>query len=240
MELCIELLADHADLIPTLAGWFYAQWGPLNPGSSLEGTLRTLRAHLNRDRLPLTLVALRGPELVGSASLRPADLVSRPDLSPWLASVYVERAHRRQGIGSQIVAAAEAKARELGIGRLYLFTYDQEHFYSGLGWSVLGPGEQRGHAVTVMHKRLEGLPVPPPAATPTGPAPSSAFPTSTRQAVEPGAPEPGRPGLHLPPQMPGRPSRHAYPLWAELARRHPQFGKSRLTRPAYSSYSGPK
>jgi hypothetical protein len=64
----IKYLADHPKLIPTLASWFYKEWGHLSAGSSAEAIAEALRTHLNRDSLPLALVAMSGTDVVGSAS----------------------------------------------------------------------------------------------------------------------------------------------------------------------------
>ena len=88
----------------------------------------------------------------GTASIYVHDMDTRPDLSPWLAAVYVAPAYRKQGIGSALVKAVESAAQQIQIARLYLFTPDQEHFYARLGWSVLERVEYRHQTVVVMDK----------------------------------------------------------------------------------------
>lgn len=151
----IEYLADHSESVPTLANWFFEQWGYLRPESTLEDFEASVRAHLNRDELPINFVALDGAKILGSASLRRQDMNTRTDLSPWLGSVYVAAEHRRRGIGAELVAAVEAKARELGFDTLYLWTPDKEHFYARLGWKVIDRTEYRHENAVVMQKRLE-------------------------------------------------------------------------------------
>ena len=74
--------------------------------------------------------------------------------TPWLASVYVEVEHRRQGIGSALVRRVAKEAAALDVKALYLFTPDQEHFYSTLGWTVLEHCTYRGYPQVVMVFRL--------------------------------------------------------------------------------------
>jgi N-acetylglutamate synthase-like GNAT family acetyltransferase len=74
----------------------------------------------------------------------------RLDLSPWLASVLVMRGYRRQGIGSALTERVVEEARVLGVHTLYLYTYDQEQFYSRRGWSVLDRIEYRGEPLVIM------------------------------------------------------------------------------------------
>jgi predicted N-acetyltransferase YhbS len=151
----IAYLADHPELIPVIAGWFQDQWGYMSPGSSVSDVEDSLRHHLHRDELPLALVALCGAEVTGSASLRPFDMKTRKDLSPWLSSVYVPLAQRGKGIGSKLVQAAEAEARRLDIITLHLYTPDKESFYARLGWSKIETTEYRQELVVIMRKRLD-------------------------------------------------------------------------------------
>jgi predicted N-acetyltransferase YhbS len=149
----IAYLADHTEFIPSLASWFYDEWGYLSLGGSIEDVEDSLRQHLHRDELPLALVAFSGTEVLGSASLRPYDMKTRKDLSPWLASVYVPLEHRGKGIGSKLVQAAEALAGRLGISVLYLYTL-RESFYARQGWSRLEQTKYGQEQVFIMRKRL--------------------------------------------------------------------------------------
>ena len=51
--------------------------------------------------------------------------------------MYVLPEHRGKGIATALCRVVEAKARDSGISRLYLFTLDQEPLYARLGWKVL-------------------------------------------------------------------------------------------------------
>lgn len=58
---------------------------------------------------------------------------TQPNLPLWLAIGYVSPQYRKLGIGAEMVKAVEGAAKKLQIGWLYLFTTDQEHFYTRLG-----------------------------------------------------------------------------------------------------------
>lgn len=160
MPVTTGLLADHPEHLPTVAGWLHREWGSRRPASSPERAAERLKSHLGRGRLPLMVLALDGPECVGCASVRAADLEGRADLTPWLASVYVPEARRRAGIGALLVRTAEAEAVRLGFATLYLFTSDRQGFYSALGWNAQERAVHAGEAVTVMCRRLGGEPPP--------------------------------------------------------------------------------
>jgi predicted N-acetyltransferase YhbS len=149
-----EPLAAHPEAIPRLAAWHHGEWGFLHPGETVAEVARELRGHLEPHRIPSTFVALVADEVVGSASLVAHDLAERPDLGPWLASLYVAPAHRRQGVGAALAARVAEEARRLGVATLYLFTFDREGYYARLGWRRLGPETCRGHPVVVMTRDL--------------------------------------------------------------------------------------
>ena len=114
-----------------------------------------MQTHLNRDRLPLTLVAVQGDQPLGTASLRQREMPIRPNLQPWLSAVYVRADRREEGIGSALMQAAEDLAWDLDISRLYLFTPEREAFYARLGWSRREVTHFRQEQVTIMEKVLE-------------------------------------------------------------------------------------
>ena len=150
----IEHLAAHPEAIARLAAWQHAEWGFLHPSGTLDEVAEELRGHLDPGRIPTTFVALLDGEVVGSASLLEHDLDSRPDLGPWLASLYVAPAHRRQGLGAALAERVVEEAARLGVPTLYLFTFDRAGYYARLGWRRLAPALCYGHPVRVMTREL--------------------------------------------------------------------------------------
>jgi predicted N-acetyltransferase YhbS len=104
-----------------------------------------LRAHLIQDQVPLTLVASSEGWPVGTATLLAHDVGTEqwPELSPWLAAVYVAPEYRHRGIGAALVNAIVDKATALGVGALYLSTVGREGFYARLGWQVVDRREDK-------------------------------------------------------------------------------------------------
>jgi GNAT superfamily N-acetyltransferase len=149
-------LADRSECIEQLAQWHFAQWGPINPTSTVERRIERLRGHLEPGRVPQTFVAVDGGRLLGSASLVAADLPSRSDLSPWLASVYVDPPFRNRGVGAALVKRVAQVSQSLAFPTLYLFTPDRVAFYANLGWQVVERDEWNGCPVTVMELKLNG------------------------------------------------------------------------------------
>ena len=149
----IDYLADHPSLVPALAQLHFEQWGHLRPDEPLESRTHRLEASCGRGGVPSVVVALEKGALAGSAMLITSDMDTRPDLTPWLAGVYVLAGHRGRGIGAALVTRVEAEAAALGVARLYLYTPDAMAFYARLGWAAEERCEYLGQAVTLMSKR---------------------------------------------------------------------------------------
>lgn len=133
------MLSDRPDLVPACARWEHQEWG--KPLDRAMADFAGARA----DGLPLTVVALDAQgEAVGMVSLWASDCALRPDITPWMASLYVAPAARGHGLGSLLFSHAQAQARRLGMATLHLMTQHSEAHYQRLGWEsfarIDGPG----------------------------------------------------------------------------------------------------
>ena len=135
----IDYLANHEHLISEVADLVYGQWFDLFSagGTSKEDLRAIFVCRAVTDRLPLTLVALEGSNLVGTGSIKLSEPGTKPGLSPWLAGMYVKPELRGSGVGTLLVRALESKAVELGIETLYLSVGAAPGFYQRLGWVEL-------------------------------------------------------------------------------------------------------
>lgn len=152
MDVEIEYLADRIDVLPTLAAWHHEQWGYLNPQNTISGRAKKLRRRSQKGKIPTTFVGFVRGQPIGSASLVENDLPTRPDLYPWLASVYVAPKWRRRGLGTQLVQRVILETGELGFGRLYLITPNQVAWYRSLGWSMIARFPHRNEQVALMER----------------------------------------------------------------------------------------
>ena len=139
----IEQLSQRPDLLPVIAGWVYNEWWRQVEGTSVDTVTDLLRANLVANRIPMTLVASVDHAPVGTATLLAHDAGTEewPQLSPWLAAVYVTPECRRRGVGASLVNAIVAHAASLGVSVLYLWTVERVQFYADLGWNMI---ETRG------------------------------------------------------------------------------------------------
>lgn len=150
LDVKIESIADHLDLVYTIALWHFREWGHADPTGSVKSWADGLRQKTNRGRIPTTFVALEGDELLGSVTLVDHDMDSRLDLSPWLAGLYVKPEKRGRGVGSALTNYAVQAAAQMGVKCLYLYTESARDLYLRLGWRSIGEDFYEGQIVTIM------------------------------------------------------------------------------------------
>lgn len=155
MNVEITYLKNHPEHVGLMAKWTFETWGHYNPTLSVEKAKIKIQSHLNDSKLPLTYVALIDNKPVGMCSLRENDGI-RPDLTPWLGSLFVAPFYRNQGIGEQLIEVIVKKSRDLGFLKLYLLAFDKTlpDWYMKLGWKQIGMDDVNGFAVNVMEKEL--------------------------------------------------------------------------------------
>jgi predicted N-acetyltransferase YhbS len=93
---------------------------------------------LGQGPIPTTLVAHEGERFLGTVSVIACDEESRPHYAPWVAALWVEPEHRRNGIGAALVERATEFAFSAGATQVYLLSRElRRAYYESLGWSVL-------------------------------------------------------------------------------------------------------
>src|SRR6185295_6967349 len=118
------------------------------PDASIEKAKERLMAHLNKDKMPMAMVALHNDCPVGMACLRETDGI-RPNITPWLGSLVVSLKFRGQQIGTTLIDAIKIKAKLLDHDILYLLAFDATipKWYTQLGWQYIGEDILLGHRV---------------------------------------------------------------------------------------------
>ena len=149
----IVALNDRPDLAPMVAEWLYAEFNHAH-GPSLEQRTDYLRSQTCPEQ---TFVLCDNEIPVATASLVVNDLPSRPDLTPWLASVLVRPEFRGRGYSAPLVRHVEAAAAPMA-STLWLYTWTAEPLYARLGWDVVGAERDtnRDIPVVLMKRDLTG------------------------------------------------------------------------------------
>jgi predicted N-acetyltransferase YhbS len=151
----LAYLRDRPEFFPLVANWIWDEWKHLVAQRSAQEFEAWMRAGRRGRGLPTTLVWIEDEQPVATVSLECDDMEIRPDLTPWLASLFVLPAHRGRGLGRALVRAAEAEAHALGVGELFLYTPEHEDFYTALGWERCEQCAYRTVPVTIMRRRLK-------------------------------------------------------------------------------------
>jgi predicted N-acetyltransferase YhbS len=127
----IDHLCRHPEHIPRVAAWIHgAFW--TRSGKGVETVVGLLHEADDPDRIPLSLLAFAGHEPAGTVQLIVCDSKARPDLTPWLAALYVDPTRRGKGIGASLVGRLVTEANRLGYTEVFLET-DIPEFYAPLG-----------------------------------------------------------------------------------------------------------
>lgn len=122
--------------IDIMTEWMYDWWGR-KENYSREAVERALAHSLNTDRLPRTYGMLLCGRLTGMYQFTYSDLFVRPDIYPWLANVYLDRAYRGRGLGRLLLGSVKQNARAAGLDELFLFTAHRG-LYEKFGWEFAG------------------------------------------------------------------------------------------------------
>jgi len=154
-DMDLVLLADREEAIPKVATWYFNEWGYLGKDSDSERVAEKLKHFLNRDKIPLMIVAVKDQEVIGAAQLKYREMDIYPEKEYWIGGVYVVAAHRDKGIGTQLVGKIIEIAQSLAVTKLHLQTERLDGgYYSRLGWVPVEQVNYHGLDVLVMENEI--------------------------------------------------------------------------------------
>ena len=144
---------DRPDLVEVTVRWRWEEW--MRGKEPFEDVLeRAQRATAMRLKIPQTFVLLVDNEPMGTASITAHDLEERPDLTPWLAGVFVVPDARGRGYAALLIAAVEEEARKTAISALWLYTNTAERIYARAGWQTVETVLHDNKPFALMHRDL--------------------------------------------------------------------------------------
>jgi GNAT superfamily N-acetyltransferase len=149
----IHYLADRPEYAPVCAAWAFGQWGCQTEGKTIETSVQGFSKCAQKNALPLALIALEGKKPAGHIVLCEADCDERPDLTPWMASVFVHPFHRGKGLSLQLIRRAENEAKRLGIQTLYLVTENAKGLYEKCGWKEFDKVQSKFGGISSLMKK---------------------------------------------------------------------------------------
>jgi N-acetylglutamate synthase-like GNAT family acetyltransferase len=137
MDIEVVELSQRPDLIDRAIDYIWKCWGNENNSSFYKDCISN---SLNeKNSLPKFYLVIHNCEIVASYALLINDIISRQDLFPWFACLYVNHEHRAKGIAGQLLKHGLGEARKKGYDALYLST-DLERFYERYGWTYFADG----------------------------------------------------------------------------------------------------
>lgn len=124
---------QHAEQVTE---WLWREFGDSLPRAFFESIIDHSQTPGN---LPLTFVLVDDDTLLGTVGLWRCDLISRQDLFPWLAALYVDESARGQGLARTLQQHVIESALEMGFSELHLYSACRD-FYERFGWQYIGDG----------------------------------------------------------------------------------------------------
>lgn len=131
------------------------QWGHLSQ-STLQRNMEKLSDYLNKDTVPLMILAVENGSVHGCAYLCFHEMSMYTDKAHWLGGVYVDKPFRGNKLASKLVQRLASIANSMGITELHLQTEDLSGgLYAKLGFKEIDRVNYRGVEVSVRRKQLK-------------------------------------------------------------------------------------
>jgi N-acetylglutamate synthase-like GNAT family acetyltransferase len=117
--------------------YIYKVWG--NEGSLDFYKDAIIHSSLDNKSIPEFYVLTKQDNIIGCVYLIRMDFISRQDLYPWLAGLYINEDQRRQGYANILMKHVEKRCKEIGFDSLYLTT-DHDGYYERYNWTRIQDG----------------------------------------------------------------------------------------------------
>lgn len=151
----LRFLADFPEAIPVISQWYFDEWGHKMKGNSVENIVGRIRGMLNRDKIPLHVVALENGQIMGVSQLKIREMDIYPEKEHWLGGVFVRPEARGRGLATRLIERCLRLAESFGVETLYLQTERLDGgLYARLGWLPIEKTHYNGLHVVVMERPM--------------------------------------------------------------------------------------
>lgn len=150
--LCVTTIRKRPDLLPIVAEWLWREWWE-QKGRTLEQTQAIYGDCIAERGAPQTFVLLEGERPVGTVTLARKDLDERPDLTPWLAGVFVIPDRRGRGYVHHLFTEFERACRAASVEVAWLYTNTAERVYLRAGWERVEVIQRPGKLPIILMRR---------------------------------------------------------------------------------------
>ncbi|KAA3637957.1 MAG: GNAT family N-acetyltransferase [Bacteroidetes bacterium] len=150
----ITLLApSDKEQIAQIARWYEEEWG-----TPAEINIQRLSTHPNQDIIFHLKLSINGEVVAAGGLWNTVNIFNFHEnlkqYRPWIAALYTLESFRGRGLGSLVLEHIEQRALELGLEKIYLYTFTAQDLYRKHGWVKIDTVEYKGHATVVMEKQL--------------------------------------------------------------------------------------
>jgi N-acetylglutamate synthase-like GNAT family acetyltransferase len=130
-------LKDKVEYFESVVQMFWDQWGTETNFTFYHDCM--FHSMKTDSDLPRFYIAIQNESIIGTYALLRNDLISRQDIFPWLACLYVAPEYRGQNVGAKLLQHALQETWKKGHDKLYLCT-NLNGFYEKYGWIHLTSG----------------------------------------------------------------------------------------------------
>lgn len=117
--------------------YIHGKWGNENNYAFYKDAI--YNSSLPGKPLPQFFLLLKNEKTIGCSALISNDFISRHDLYPWLACLYVDQNERGNEYGKLLIEHTVEAARQAGFSAIYLTT-DHDGYYEKYGWKRIEDG----------------------------------------------------------------------------------------------------
>jgi GNAT superfamily N-acetyltransferase len=89
------------------------------------------------EEFPFTFLLLKHDVIIGFYQLIEQEFITRKDLSPWIAPLFIDESKRGKALGAVLLEHARKIAGQLGYAKVYLAT-DHILYYEKYGFKEIG------------------------------------------------------------------------------------------------------
>lgn len=128
-NMVIQQLKNRPEYIRLVTDWLYEAFvKDHSPDFSYEDLLESIKSRE-------IYILLDRDQCVGTVSLFDNDLKRLPELTPWLAALYVDECYRGRGYAKVLIKHLVSEVEKRGYQQLYLRTETAGEYYKKLGWT---------------------------------------------------------------------------------------------------------
>jgi len=133
----IELITKESSLLGKGIEYFWKRWGNESNFVFYKDCIEN--SFSDNKILPKFYLTMDNDKIIGSYALVTNDIISRQDLMPWFACLFVNENYRNRGLAEELLKHGLNESQKKGFDTLYLST-DLKNFYEKKGWNYYSNG----------------------------------------------------------------------------------------------------